>query len=186
MRTSLILGVTYLVSEVALNLSRRAQLNDGVRQDNGTLRTLWIVIMTSIALGIFVAARFPSGALAHGRAFALFGSVLFACGLALRWWAIIVLGRFFTVDVTIAKDHELVESGPFRVVRHPSYTGLLLAFVGFALSVGNWAAFLVIVIPILAAFIYRMDIEERALTAGLGDRYVDYMRRTKRLIPGLY
>ena len=60
--------------------------------------------------------------------------MLFVAGLILRWWAIITLGRFFTVDVTIEKDHELVERGPFRIVRHPSYTGVLLAFVGLALS----------------------------------------------------
>ena len=65
--------------------------------------------------------------------------VLFVAGLILRWWAIITLGRFFTVDVTIEKDHELIQRGPFRVVRHPSYTGVLLAFVGVALSFRNWA-----------------------------------------------
>ena len=64
--------------------------------------------------------------------FASAGVVLFVAGLILRWWAIIILGRFFTVDVTIEKDHELVERGPFRIVRHPSYTGVLLAFVGLA------------------------------------------------------
>ncbi|HEY4257482.1 MAG TPA: isoprenylcysteine carboxylmethyltransferase family protein [Candidatus Udaeobacter sp.] len=60
--------------------------------------------------------------------FAFVGVVLFVTGLLLRWWAIITLGRFFTVDVTIEKDHELVERGPFRMLRHPSYTGVLLAF----------------------------------------------------------
>ena len=72
--------------------------------------------------------------------------VLFAAGLLLRWWAIISLGRFFIVNVTIEKDHELVERGPFRIVRHPLYTGVLLAFVGYALSLGNWAALLVILL----------------------------------------
>jgi hypothetical protein len=84
--------------------------------------------------------------------------ILFAAGLLLRWWAIITLGRFFTVDVTIEKDHELVERGPFRIVRHPSYTGVLLAFVGYALSLRNWVALLVILLPIGAAFIHRMNV----------------------------
>ena len=73
---------------------------------------------------------------------------------------------FFTVDVTIEKDHELVERGPFRLVRHPSYTGVLLAFVGFALSLRNWAALLIILVPIFMAFIRRMNVEEEALTRG--------------------
>ena len=102
------------------------------------------------------------------------------------WWAIITLGRFFTVDVTIEKDHELVERGPFRMVRHPSYTGVLLAFVGLALTLDNWAALLVILLPIGVAFIHRMNVEEKALSGALGSQYTNYMRRTKRLVPFVY
>ena len=84
----------------------------------------------------------------------------------MRWWAIITLGRFFTVDVTIEKNHELVERGPFHLVRHPSYTGVLLAFVGLALSLRNWAALLVILVPIGVAFIHRMNVEEEGAFGG--------------------
>jgi len=118
--------------------------------------------------------------------FAGAGVVLFVAGLILRWWAIITLGRFFTVDVTIEKDHELVERGPFGVVRHPSYSGVLLAFVGLALSLRNWAALPVILIPIGAAFVHRMNVEEDALSRALGPRYAEYMKRTKRLVPFVY
>ena len=114
------------------------------------------------------------------------GAALFVVGLVLRWWAIITLGRFFTVDVTIQKDHELVEHGPFRLVRHPSYTGVLLAFVGFALSLRNWGALAVILVPIFIAFVRRMNVEEEALSQALGSRYAEYMARTKRLVPGIY
>jgi protein-S-isoprenylcysteine O-methyltransferase len=112
--------------------------------------------------------------------------VLFVAGLTLRWWAIITLGRFFTVDVVVEKDHEVVERGPFRVVRHPSYAGVLLAFVGFALTLRNWLALLVILLPIFGVFIRRMKVEEEALARALGPRYTDYMKRTKRLVPGVY
>ena len=93
---------------------------------------------------------------------------------------------FFTVDVTIERDHELVERGPFGIVRHPSYTGVLLAFVGLGLSLGNWAALLVILIPIGAAFVHRMNVEEDALSRALGPRYAEYIKRTKRLVPFIY
>jgi protein-S-isoprenylcysteine O-methyltransferase Ste14 len=73
-----------------------------------------------------------------------------------------------------------------RVVRHPSYTGVLLAFVGLALSLGNRAALLVILVPIGAAFVHRMNVEEDALTRALGSRYAEYMKRTKRLVPFVY
>jgi protein-S-isoprenylcysteine O-methyltransferase Ste14 len=98
----------------------------------------------------------------------------------------VTLGRFFTVDVTIEKDHEQVERGPFRLVRHPSYTGVLLAFVGFALTLRNWGAILVVLLPIFVAFVRRMNVEENALTEALGNQYRDYIRRTKRLVPGIY
>lgn len=186
MALSLQLGLVYLVSEFLLTVTRRSRSRTGTRQDRGTLGVLWLVIMTSVAAGIYVASHWPAAALPHGQIFASAGVTLFVAGLLLRWWAIVTLGRFFTVDVTIERDHELVERGPFCVVRHPSYSGVLLAFVGFALSLQNWAALLVILLPIFAAFIHRMNVEEKALSCALGLRYTDYMRRTKRLVPYLY
>jgi protein-S-isoprenylcysteine O-methyltransferase Ste14 len=186
MRLSLYLGFVYFASEVLLTITRRSRSQTGTKQDRSTLRVLWIVIMLSVAAGVFVAGNWRGGALAHGRAFEVAGVVLFAAGLVFRWWAIVTLGRFFTVDVTIEKDHELVERGPFRWVRHPSYTGVLLAFVGWALTLRNWLSFLVVLVPIFVAFVRRMNVEERALGTALGENYGDYMRRTKRLVPFLY
>lgn len=180
------LGLVYVMSELLLTMTRRSRSKTGTKQDRSTLGTIWLVIAVSITAGVFVAQNFRAAALPHGRMFASAGAVLFVAGLILRWWAIITLGRFFTVDVTIEKDHELVERGPFRVVRHPSYTGVLLAFVGLALSLRNWAALLVILLPIGAAFIHRMNVEEDALSRALGPRYADYMKRTKRLVPLVY
>jgi protein-S-isoprenylcysteine O-methyltransferase Ste14 len=186
MSLSLQLGLVYLISEVLLTVTRRSRSETGKKQDRSTLGVIWLVISVSVVAGINVAKLWPAAALPGGRLLALAGVVLFAAGLFLRWWAIITLGRFFTVDVTIEKDHELVERGPFRVVRHPSYTGVLLAFVGFALTLHNWAALLVMLLPIFAAFIRRMNVEEEALSRALGPRYSDYMRRTKRLVPFVY
>jgi protein-S-isoprenylcysteine O-methyltransferase Ste14 len=180
------LGLIYLVSEILLNLTRRSRSKTGTKQDRGTLGIIWLVIAVSITAGVFFALNFPGAALPHGRMFASAGIVLFVAGLLLRWWAIITLGRFFTVDVAIEKDHELVERGPFRMVRHPSYTGVLLAFVGYALSLRNSAALLVILIPVVAVFIHRINVEEEALSCALGSRYTDYIKRTKRLVPFVY
>jgi protein-S-isoprenylcysteine O-methyltransferase len=186
MRLSLLLGLIYFISELLLSATRRSRSATGTKQDRSTLRVLWVVIMASVTAGVFVAQNWRAGALSHGREFAVAGVLLFAAGLILRWWAIITLGRFFTVDVTIEKDHELVERGPFRWVRHPSYTGVLLAFVGFALTLRNWGAILIVVVPIFAAFLRRMNVEEEALARALGARYRDYMKRTRRLVPGVY
>src|SRR6266850_89446 len=186
MSVSLLLGLVYLISELLLTVTRRSRSRTGMKQDRSTLRVVWLVIMVSVAAGVYVAKQWPAAALPHQRSFVFAGVLLFVAGLFLRWWAIITLGRFFTVDVTIEKDHEVVERGPFRVVRHPSYTGVLLAFVGFALSLRNWAALLIMLLPIFAAFHHRMNVEEDALSKALGSRYADYIRRTKRLVPFVY
>ena len=186
MSVPLLLGVVYLISELLLTVTRRSRSRTGTKQDRSTLLVVWLVIMVSVAAGIYVAKHWPAAALPHYRSFMFAGVALFVTGLLLRWWAIITLGRFFTVDVTIEPDHELIERGPFHMVRHPSYTGVLLAFVGLALTLGNWGALLVILVPIGAAFIHRMNVEENALSGALGPQYIDYMRRTKRLVPFIY
>jgi protein-S-isoprenylcysteine O-methyltransferase len=185
-RLAACLGLIYLVSEVLLIVARRSGKNADSTKDAGSLRFLWIIILASISLGVNMSRRWPVAALPHQHLFAALGVVIFVAGLILRWYSIIQLGRFFTVNVAIAEDHQLIESGPYRWVRHPSYTGALLAFLGFGLSLGNWLALLVIMVPIFLAFAYRMNVEERALMGALGDRYASYARRTKRLVPFIY
>lgn len=180
-----VLGVTYLLSEILLTVTRRSR-GDGARQDRSTLGLLWVVIMISVGLGVLAAEFVPGAATREIAVFRMLGLLLFLVGLVLRWWAIVALGRFFTVDVQIARDHEVVSRGPFRFTRHPSYTGVLLAFLGFSLSLANWLSLLLIMIPICLAFLRRMKVEEDALSAALPESYRDYMARTWRLIPGIY
>jgi protein-S-isoprenylcysteine O-methyltransferase Ste14 len=186
MQWSQVLGWIYLASEILLTITRRSRSRTGTKQDRSTLGMLWILIALSVMAGVLITTHWRAAGLPYGRELTVADVVLFAAGLILRWWAIITLGRFFTVDVTIEQDHELVERGPFRLVRHPSYTGVLLAFFGWTLTLRNWAAILVVLVPIFAAFVHRMNVEEEALTGALGPKYVAYMSRTKRLLPGIY
>jgi protein-S-isoprenylcysteine O-methyltransferase len=193
MSLSLKLGLVYFASELLLTVTRRSRSKTGTKQDKSTLGMIWVVIGLSIVAGIFVAqSRFlrDNGLwmfeLPRGQAVTVAAVVLFSAGLILRWCAIVMLGRFFTVDVTIETDHELVEGGPFRWVRHPSYTGVLLAFLGWALTLRNWAAIAVVLVPIFVAFVRRMNVEEEALRGALGERYEQYMKRTHRLAPFMY
>ncbi|MEY2562984.1 MAG: hypothetical protein QOH88_1177 [Verrucomicrobiota bacterium] len=185
MSLSSLLGLVYLISEVLLTITRRSRTRTGDKQDKSTLPILWLVITASIMAGIYT-RRWTAAAMPYGQTLTVTAVALFVAGLLLRWWAIITLGRFFTVDVVIEKDHEVVDRGPFSVVRHPSYTGVLLAFVGFALTLRNWAALVIILGPIFAVFVRRMNVEEEALSGALGSRYTEYMRRTKRLVPFVY
>jgi protein-S-isoprenylcysteine O-methyltransferase Ste14 len=114
------------------------------------------------------------------------GIFLILLGVLVRQWAIAVLGRFFSLTVRVAEDHRVVDRGPYRLVRHPSYTGALIALVGLSLAVQSWGALLVVLIVFGVGFGYRIRVEEKALRSQLGDDYVSYMKRTKRLIPFLF
>ncbi|WP_163507137.1 methyltransferase family protein [Fodinicola acaciae] len=107
-------------------------------------------------------------------------------GIAFRLWAIRTLGRFFRGVVHIQEDHQVVEAGPYRILRHPSYTGLLLAIIGVCLAADNVAVFLVVFLVVVAALLYRIHVEERTLLRELGQPYADYAAQRSRLIPGIW
>jgi protein-S-isoprenylcysteine O-methyltransferase Ste14 len=104
-------------------------------------------------------------------------------GCLLRWWSFVSLGKYFTVVVTTSADQPVINRGPYRVLRHPSYTGLLLVFVGVGVMAGNWLSAAGALVLVLIALIYRLRIEERALIAALGDRYRRFAASRARLIP---
>jgi protein-S-isoprenylcysteine O-methyltransferase Ste14 len=107
-------------------------------------------------------------------------------GLLLRWWSFVVLGKYFSVVLRTSQDQPVVDRGPYRLLRHPSYTGLLLAFVGAGLMVDNWVSTAGSVALLLVALVYRIRLEERALEAALGDRYRDFAAGRARLVPFLW
>jgi protein-S-isoprenylcysteine O-methyltransferase len=174
----------YIFGETALVVRRRAKEGHAA-EDRGFRSQALLVLIACNLVAIPCLRLFPSVS---------FGTYLTSCvglaamlaGLVLRWWSIIHLGRFFTVDVAIASDHRVVDSGPYRLVRHPSYTGVLLVVAGIGVCFGNLVSLLVVLIPCLAVLMRRMRIEEAALVRGVGDSYRAYMARTKRLIPGVY
>jgi protein-S-isoprenylcysteine O-methyltransferase len=178
-----ILGLAYCFSEIILSVTRRSRAKT-TSKDANSLRVLWIVISVCVWLSIQTRSLWPNAVLPAWSVPT--GVALFGVGIFLRWYSIIHLGRFFTVNVAIAADHQLIDTGPYRFVRHPSYTGALLAFIGFGMVMRNWASVLVISLPIAFAFLYRIHVEERALIQALGERYRAYMGRTKRLIPWVY
>ena len=114
------------------------------------------------------------------------GLTLLVLGVAVRWRAIYTLGKFFTGTVLIREDHRLLRTGIYKHVRHPAYTGGLLAHLGLGLSFTNWFSLGFSTVPYAAAAAYRIRVEERALREAFGDEYETYASSTKRLIPKVF
>ena len=173
------------VSEIALAVIKRSKAGSAQDQDRGSMRLLWIAIGIGVASAI--AAQWVHAARLHvpSRIVGPLALALIVVGLAIRWVAILTLGRLFTVDVAIQPDHRLVQTGLYRLVRHPSYSGLLIAFLGLSLFFANWLSLVLLLVPITLAVTNRVIKEEQVLLQALGAPYADYCARTKRLIPGV-
>jgi len=140
----------------------------------------------SIFVSIAIASFFgTNGVTPLPEAFFYLGIVLMLAGIAFRQWSIWVLGRFFSTTVRILSDHRIVTNGPYRLIRHPSYTGALLTLVGLGLGSRTWAGTLIILVLFGIVYNYRISVEEKALRREFGQEYVDYAKKTKRLIPFL-
>jgi len=180
-----ILGLIWGAFELCVALMKRSR-SDAASKDRGSFFLIWAVCLSSIGVAIVAAYRMPALAFPRWNLLYAAGLCFFTLGLLLRFYSIIYLGRFFTANVAIAKDHRLIDSGPYRFVRHPTYTGLLMIALGLGVSFGNMASLLIIVVPILASLLWRIQIEEQALAEAFGEQYRSYMQRTKCLFPLIY
>lgn len=148
---------------------------------------LWVVlgIVGGFAAAIVLASR-QALSLPDPPVWLLLGLVLAWAGLLLRLWAVVTLGRSFTTTVQVRPGQQVVATGPYRLVRHPSYLGLLVLFLGLGLGLGDLAGAVVLVVLPALALVRRIQVEEAALRAGLGDRYDDYAAGRARLLPRVW
>ncbi|KIA90252.1 hypothetical protein OA86_06100 [Kaistella jeonii] len=153
---------------------------DAKGKDKKSLSYLWMVIGFSILFGIFIskATQFPFYASSKIQ---ILGLAILFLSVVLRMIVVYNLGKYFTVDVTFKKDHQLKTDGFYKYVRHPSYLFSLLTFV-----LNNYISAVLLFIPVFLMFFYRINIEEKVLTEQFGKDYTDYMKKTKRLIPFIY
>lgn len=107
-------------------------------------------------------------------------------GLCLRIWSIVVLGKYFRTTIELESNQQVVQSGPYRYIRHPSYAGLILTCVGYGVALQNAISLLLVVTLPTMALLHRIDMEEEVLRAGMGKAYSRYQARTKKLVPGIW
>jgi protein-S-isoprenylcysteine O-methyltransferase Ste14 len=177
--------VLWIVLEVTREIRQSKRFRAGVqRQDRGSHAVLIGLIVLGLALCATLAFVVPATAITSARElFFWLGILLVYVGIAVRRYAIKTLGASFTTVVATASEQHIVEAGPYKLIRHPAYTGLLITLIGFGLCYTNWLSLLALMGCLLLGFSYRIHVEERALQERFGQRYQEYMQRTKRLIP---
>lgn len=189
MSTSLlwqILFYGWTASEVCILIAMRTRRGGGKRLDRGSLVILWITILASVTAAEWIAGANPPNMFGGAHWLKIAAIFVIIAGLTIRWIAIVSLGKAFSANVAIRDSQTVYRSGLYRVVRHPSYSGMLLVFLSVGLHARNWLSLAVVLVPTTAALLYRIHVEEAALNQAFGAQYVDYCQTTSRLIPGIY
>jgi len=143
------------------------------------------------SLHLAMPCHFSIGATRIGRiyywnTFFVIGMALFVIGFMIRIHSILTLKQYFTYSVAKVENHKLIETGLYKFIRHPGYLGQLIIFIGISTSISNWLSILLMMISIGIGYIYRIKVEERFMIEQIGEKYLNYQKRTKRLIPMIY
>ena len=181
----IIIWSLWFISEILLNRFLRSGNHDKKDQDKGSINIIWITIGIANSVGIIFSIFFHIP-ISNLLIIPYFGLILIILGMILRFISVWSLGRLFTVDVTIRDHHKIKKDGIYSIIRHPSYSGSLLSFIGFGISLNNWISLIIISILVTIAMLYRIKIEERLLIDQFGFEYLDYTKKTYRLIPWIY
>ena len=177
--------ILWLVLETIGSRTKRSA-NSTKASDRGSYRLLMILLWLAIGLVFALPFVLPQATILwHRTALFFVGIALMLAGMAFRFYAMSLLGRFFTYQVAVHPGQTVVEAGPYRYIRHPSYTGALITLVGLGLALGNWAGLFALLACMGPAYAYRISVEEAALLAALAEPYEQYTRRTRRIIPFL-
>ena len=179
--------VVWLGAEAYLILKDRARGKGTTDIDRRTRNYNTAATIVSLTTGlVFKWARVLPFGTPCASTILWIGIVVMLLGLILRHWSIMSLGRFFRTTIELEKGQKVIDKGPYRFIRHPSYAGIILFFVGYGIVSKDWISLGVDVCLPTGSLIYRIQIEEEALAEGIGPDYVAYQKRTKKLLPGFW
>lgn len=182
----LILGASWTLLEIGIALKTRVHFSNVDRQHFRSEKLIWLAVSLAVVAALWFKQQhwlpIPLDSL-YRQALAI---ALFISGLVLRAQALLSLGQFFSTTVTTHAHHQLIESGPYRWLRHPAYTGLLISFFGAGIAMGDGLALSALLAPITYVLHRRIQIEEQWLLGHFGETYSSYCLRTRALIPWLY
>ncbi len=173
-------GLAWVALELRQSLHSRPEAR---HDDRGSRVVIGVAAAVGVLLAIAARRGLPDLAIGDPVVAAWCGLVLLVAGRALRQWSFWTLGRYFTFTVQTSADQTVITTGPYRFVRHPAYSALLLAAAAGGLYVGNWLSLVALVVAVTAGLVYRITVEERALSQDVGAAYRDYAATHKRLVP---
>jgi protein-S-isoprenylcysteine O-methyltransferase Ste14 len=165
-----------------LRQSRRTRA-DAVAEDRGSRTVIAVCGAAAWFVASFAERNLPGTSIDHRAVWMVVAMLVMWSGIALRFWAMHVLGKYFTFTVMTSGAQEVVSRGPYRLIRHPGYAGAALAFLGLGVMLGNWVSVAALVVLPAVGYVNRIRVEEAALHASLGDRYRAYAEGRKRLLP---
>lgn len=185
----IIIAFSYLYGffEIFMSVRQRLQRKKDIVK-SGDKASVWLLVIF-IAIGYFLAFRIGLTRVCriyHWDTFFVIGAILSITGLIIRIKSILTLKQHFTYTVTEIEDHELIETGLYKIIRHPGYLGQVIIFIGAATSLSNWLSIVFMLIPVLCGYLYRIRVEGKFMIRQLGYKYLEYQKRTKRLIPWIY
>jgi protein-S-isoprenylcysteine O-methyltransferase Ste14 len=181
-----VLTAVWLGGEILIAVLTTTRAGGGRIQDRGTQIILWVVIIASFRIDDWMHKVFAVDMPGRDSWLLPVALGILILGMGIRTVAVVNLGKAFSANVAMRAGQQLQRSGLYAWVRHPSYLGLELIFLGFALHARTWACFGVVLVPPTLALLYRIHVEEAALRLAFGAEYEEYSRSTKRLIPGVY
>lgn len=161
------------------------ETSDKKSSDRFSVVLILLMSLVSVVVPVVDWAYF-SGHSSNVSVFTLLGILMIVTGISFRAWAVNSLGKYFTATVQIKEDHKLVKTGPYRIVRHPSYTGAFLAIIAGGVILESLAGFIISCTAMIIAYYVRIGIEEKELVARFGDDYLAYKKDTKMIIPYVF
>jgi protein-S-isoprenylcysteine O-methyltransferase Ste14 len=176
----LLIVVFFLGIEGRLRQGQQAKSFRSGQFDRGSTGLIGVAVLISF-ITLLVAPvlnHFQMGQIRHGAVVGGFGLAVMMGGIALRYWAAKTLGKFYTRTLLIKAEHQIVESGPYRIIRHPGYLGFMLMLAGAGLATANWIAAALTTIMVSVIYAYRIHTEEQMLQAAFSEQYKAYMTRT--------
>ena len=185
----IIIAFSYLYGffEIFMSVRQRRKRESNIVSagDKGSIWIMFILIGIGYFLSFSIAAT-KIGRIYHWDLFFAIGVILIIIGLIIRIKSISELKQYFTYTVTVIENHQLIETGLYKNIRHPGYFGQLLIFMGTAVAFSNWLSVVAMMIPVLYGYLYRIKVEEQFMIKQLGQKYTDYQKRTNKLIRGVY